>query len=32
VRQCQALLTRETSGGEALSSQEKEKVEKLPGW
>ncbi|GBF88119.1 hypothetical protein Rsub_00831 [Raphidocelis subcapitata] len=32
VRQCQALKTREAAGGEALTSQEKEKVEKLPGW
>ncbi|KAI8472251.1 MAG: hypothetical protein J3K34DRAFT_213570 [Monoraphidium minutum] len=32
VRQCQALATREKGGGEALSSQEREKLEKMPGW
>lgn len=31
VRQCQALLTRQ-SAGEALSAQEAEKVAKMPGW
>jgi hypothetical protein len=31
VRQCQALLTRQTAG-EALSAQEAEKVLKMPGW
>lgn len=31
VRQCQALLARQTAG-EALSAQEAEKVSKMPGW
>lgn len=32
VRQCQALVARERGGGEALNSQEQEKVDKMPGW
>lgn len=32
VRQCQALVSRERDGGEVLTSQEREKVEKMPGW
>jgi hypothetical protein len=32
VRQCQSLATREKQGGEPLTSQEREKLDKMPGW
>jgi hypothetical protein len=32
VRQCQALLARVAAGGDALTAQEQEKVDKMAGW